>query len=209
MNHMPGKNGNSNQQASPLLVGLLILSLVVVVAGGGYLLLTSPDDMGVPSITVGLPDGFRNQQQTQELPADATPTPEQLEQLPEEIRQANSAGRAPLPSGRQRYSISSSGTGPKFTEAVIDPLDAEVGQQQTLTVKTQYGIPVQSVVATLITDGDPLKVDMQQVGTEGDVITWQATWTLEHSYEGKYGLNLNATAQDGQKSRPIIELYFR
>jgi len=206
---MPRKSSNSNQQASPLLIGLLIVSLVVVVAGGGYLLLTTPDSSGVPSISVGLPEGFLNRQDQAEQQEVAPLTQEDLEQLPEELRAANNAGRAPLPSGKQRYSITSKGTGPKFTEATIDPLDAKIGQEQTLIVKTDYGIPVQTVVATLISDGDPLKLDMRQISTEGTVSTWEAKWTLEHSYEGKYGLNLSAVAQDGQKSRPIIELFFR
>lgn len=204
------KSNKSNGQASPLLVGLLILSLVVVVIGGGYLLLTSPDGSGVPSITVGLPEGFLNRQDEAESPSDVAPlTAEDLEALPEELRAANTAGRAPLPTGSQRYSISSQGTGPKFTEAVINPLDAQTGQQQTITAKTDYGIPVQTVVATLITDGDPLKVDMRQVSTDGTTATWESTVTMPSSTDGKYGLTLTATAQDGQKSRPVIELYFR
>src|SRR3989344_1426797 len=51
-----------------------------------------------------------------------------------------------LPKGRQEYLIREGASNePKGSKIIVDPLDAQKGQQQTVTLDTRYSKPIESV----------------------------------------------------------------
>lgn len=66
--------------------------------------------------------------------------------------QASPVSQRPIPQGAQTYEIISNFTGPVIAELTVDPLDAQVGQTQDLSVKVSDTAPVSSVEVTVTLD---------------------------------------------------------
>lgn len=90
----------------------------------------------------------------------------------------------PLPTGRQTYNISHSSQvlGPKPTQAIIDPIDPNTGQTQTLIVTIPHDKPLTEVKAFLYTDHTQKQLALKN--TQSGI--WVAQWTMEDTYLYKY-----------------------
>lgn len=196
---MAKKDSSQSQSPSPILVGLLVLSLIVTIVGAGYLILTTPNGGQAPVIQVG--GGDKSAQ-----PGDST-SGTQPAQAPTDI--ISPEDLPPVPTGSQTYNISGQTSGPKITSATIDPLDAAAGQTQTVTIQTQYDAGVSEVNATFILNGKEYPVTLSQTSEEDTVSTWTGSWQLEGEYTQSYGLTIGATGSDGVASSPQVELFFR
>jgi flagellar basal body-associated protein FliL len=93
-----------------------------------------------------------------------------------------------LPSGKQVYNFSHSKTvtGPKPSQAVIDPIDPQTNQQTHFEIKIAHPNPVDTVHATLITDNQQKDIKLKlKDGSKTDG-TWAGTFTMKDSYNYTY-----------------------
>ncbi len=73
--------------------------------------------------------------------------------------------KAPIPTGSQTYQIMQAASAmPKIVQATIDPVNADLGQMQTLTVIVSDPNPITSVVAAIQTDNGTTTVSLALVG---------------------------------------------
>lgn len=101
----------------------------------------------------------------------------------------------PLPSGKQTYRFShgQNVTGPKPQTVVVDPLTPAPGEKQTVTVIIASDSPIIEAKATLDTDHDSNIYPL--TASQGE--TWEATWTINDSYDYTYYLHLFLKSADG------------
>lgn len=98
----------------------------------------------------------------------------------------------PLPTGKQLYHFSHGQdvTGPKPTQATIDPIDPSPGDKQSFSITIPQENPlVTSVIATLITDNNQVQVKLKKVLGSKDI--WKGTWKVEDSYNSNYRIHLS------------------
>lgn len=94
----------------------------------------------------------------------------------------------PLPSGKQTYYLSHGKKviGPKMTEVTVDPLDPEVGQKQTFTVKIKHSYQILQVRLTLETDHGKKSYTLSLIeGTDKDGV-WQGSWETGDTHDQNY-----------------------
>lgn len=114
----------------------------------------------------------------------------------------------PLPPGKQTYSISTQGGGGiQITEAVFDPLDAPVGSEQTIIVRSNDTVGIASMSATFMgDDGVKVAVPLKLTnGTAKDGI-WNASWKVTLPHTRLYSA---AIVADNGKKPVTIDLWFR
>ncbi|MFC1653589.1 hypothetical protein ACFL1M_01965 [Patescibacteria group bacterium] len=102
----------------------------------------------------------------------------------------------PLPNGAQTYNYSHGNqvVGPKPTKVIIDPIDPNQGQKQTLTLKIPHDKPITNATATLNTDNNQKESKFENNG--GDL--WIAEWIVDDSYEYTYKIKFEI--QDSQET---------
>ncbi len=119
-------------------------------------------------------------------------------QLPQKIQ--------PLPQGRQVYSISTKEEGPKITQAVIDPFDPKIGEQQLFEVSAHYTKPITAMNVVFLTDhGSSTLMLIHASGTTMDGV-WRGTTTVIDSHDYIYSALIRA--HSGTSTTPI-DLSFR
>ena len=119
------------------------------------------------------PTSNNNPQQAQATP---TPTPK------------------PLPSGKRIYNGShgSDVTGPKPTQIIIDPIDPEIGDKQTLTLKIPHDKPIINATAVLVTDNQHHHFTL--INTSSDL--WNTEWEAKDTYDYNYQIQLNLSDEN-------------
>ncbi len=111
-----------------------------------------------------------------------------------------------IPPGKQTYNISSKGIAIKLTQAIFDPLDAAVGQSQTISVKVSNGKSIDSVSVTFMGDEATRNVPLTLAsGTVKDGV-WSKTWTVDLPHTKIYSAKITAT---GGESSDSVDLWFR
>ncbi len=93
-----------------------------------------------------------------------------------------------LPSGRQTYAISGSTTGPKVSSLTLDPLDAHVGDHQSLTVIATSTQKLKNISITLFSD---IKKTILPLSLEDGL--WRTAWTLNDTVNYRYVIRIDAT----------------
>jgi len=90
----------------------------------------------------------------------------------------------PLPNGKQVYNFSHGNlvVGPKPTQAIIDPIDPEVGNTQIFTIKVPHDKPITIATTTLVTDNNQREFTLENISSD----IWQAEWKVEDTYNYKY-----------------------
>lgn len=98
-----------------------------------------------------------------------------------------------LPPGKQTYNISQSANtiGPRITSLTLDPLDAQKGQKQTLTIIFS-GTTVLNASLTIFTDTSSYPLPLTLVNG-----LWSAQWTLPDTVNKRYIVVITATDPTG------------
>lgn len=113
----------------------------------------------------------------------------------------------PLPPGKQIYNISSQGTSIKITQATFDPLDAQIGQEQTISVKISNVAPIDSVNVAFMGDSSaneniPLALTS---GINRDGV-WSKTWKVNLAHTKIYSAKITVVSGELTDS---VDLWFR
>jgi len=135
--------------------------------------------------------GSRDEQQAS-LPDDSTPTAPKPSPSP-----------VPILQGIETYTISqgSKNNGPKITQAIINPHDPQMNDNQTVSVKLAYAQPIDQVKLKLSSDNDQKEIDMtlaQGTATDG---TWETNWEITDTV--LYNYSQTITAQSGDQTSSI------
>lgn len=93
-----------------------------------------------------------------------------------------------LPAGKQTYSISGSSIGPKVSSLTLDPLDAHMGDKQSLSVIASSDKQFIGISITLFSD---TKKTILPLNFDGNA--WKTTWTLNDSVNDRYIIRIEAT----------------
>jgi len=112
---------------------------------------------------------------------------------------------APLAHGRQIYSISG-GTkgGPQMTQAVIDPIDPQPNQIQTLTIKANNLKPIVEITAKVVTDNEENINYLKLIeGTDTNGV-WQGNWQISDEYNYNYQIVLIAKNNEDIESKTTL-----
>jgi len=113
----------------------------------------------------------------------------------------------PLASGKQTYYVRTQNQ-PQIMQIDIDPLDAKIGETQTVTAKIRdtNGNPITSVTGTAKTDNGSFSFSLFLVeGTDLNGI-WQGSWVLEDTNCLTFMLTITAESASGQSK---VDLAFR
>jgi hypothetical protein len=114
---------------------------------------------------------------------------------------------APIAQGRQVYSVTTGGTGPKITEVAIDPFDPKKGNVQSIEVKTSSPDVAHASVRLLTDHGSSSYEFVHATSTvSGDAIL-RASWITNDTHDRVYGAAVTVIAVSGASS--TIELSFR
>lgn len=166
---------------------LVITVLAILVIGaGGYIAWTRYGHL-IPLETTDLTSiGER----------DTTPT---TRETPEETP---SPPKTPIPllQGVETYMINQSpGNRPRIVQAVIDPHEPDVGEEQTITVRVLDQSPVQSVSLTVESDNETTNLPPAQL-IEGDNTDgrWQTSWTVQDTILYNYKILITAVGSGVQ-----------
>lgn len=123
--------------------------------------------------------------------------------------------RMALASGKQVYEIfTDKPKNPQILMVEVDPLDVEMGQEQTITVKieskeTDAITEHDSVVAVVNTDNKSSTVKFKLTKAEGEttlITYWRGIWERDDSYNDNYVLNITAKNVEGENS---VDVTFR
>jgi hypothetical protein len=97
-----------------------------------------------------------------------------------------------LPPGRQVYEFSNGQDvkGPKIKEVIIDPLDAKVGETQSLSIQANYPTAITSVSIELITDSQKQAYTLRKSSGKNTDGIWKTEWVLNDTTDHRYGLRL-------------------
>jgi len=148
---------------------------------------------------------WKNQYQTRQLELSASKT-EQQASLPDSSPTPPKPSPSPtfLRQGKQSYTISQGDkTVPQITKAIIDPLDPELNQKQTVQIKISHTSPINSVKLKLTSDNHQVETDMTL--TEGTTTngTWEISWEITDTVLYNYILTITAKSDDKTGSAGI------
>lgn len=107
--------------------------------------------------------------------------------------------------GKDSYSISrgSAATGPSPSKLTLDPLDPEVGANQTFTVEISHTYPVVTAFLSIRSDTKTTKVPLSLVSGTAQKGTWQGSWTVPETYLYNYVVTITAQSASDQSSIPV------
>jgi len=166
----------------PLLAVLFGISL-----GGGYLYLktTYPNLFkdAFDKITEIVPQLKREAATTAEKLSSPLPTRSPYPLVPDD----GTAGTFKISQGTHK--------GPTFTDLRIDPLDAKVGDQVTVTLGLSSSTTVISLTGALFTDSGKIDLPFQKTSRKNNSEKWVAQFELTQSI--LYTYKLNFLASDG------------
>lgn len=155
----------------PLLVWLILLLSLAFIFSAGIYIAVSPD--------ISLKSLFekifkRPAQEEQNVWSAYTTTP------------------PPIATGIQLYRISGGDpTLPVISEVVVDPLDPQVGQNQTVTVKANGPTPIKEVIVRLRLDNEN-NFEYKLAPSAGTPTNgeWKGSWNFPHTYNLTYRFNV-------------------
>ncbi|MBI3385648.1 hypothetical protein HY031_01040 [Candidatus Gottesmanbacteria bacterium] len=107
--------------------------------------------------------------------------------------------------GKDSYTISrgSAASGPSPTKLTLDPLDPEVGSNQTFAVEISHTYPVVTAFLSIRTDTKTTKVPLSLVSGTAQKGTWQGSWTVPETYLYNYIVTITAQSASDQSSVPV------
>lgn len=106
--------------------------------------------------------------------------------------------------GKDTYNISGGmPDDPHFPEVSIDPLDPEVGQEQTFTVKITSKYPVTTAYLSIRTDKNTTKLPLTLSSDDRTNAIWTATWKMPETYLYNYQITPHAQTAYTQSSATI------
>jgi hypothetical protein len=149
-------------------LNLLLLVILLVLLGATYLYLQGYLTSGSQPLMV---ESLFRSKKSEPTPS-PSPQPQTIVKLPE---------------GKQvyRFSHGQDVVGPKPASITIDPLTPQTGQTQTVTIAVDADTPAETVTVEVISDN---KTVPHQLKLKNEV--WQGSWTIDDSYDQKYGLHL-------------------
>jgi len=113
----------------------------------------------------------------------------------------------PVASGERIYTITTDNI-PKATEIIVNPLDVEIGETQTVTVKANDSNenPITLVSGSGGTDNDSIAFSLTLI--DGDAIngTWQGSWSPQHTFCNNFTVGISVTSDSGESD---VVLTFR
>ena len=144
---------------------------------------------------------WKNQYQTRQLEL-ADSKAEQQASLPDSSPKP-SPSPVPILQGIETYSITQGkkNNGPKITQAIINPHDPKINDNQTVKVKLAYNQPINQVKLILKSDNDQQEADMtliQGTATDG---TWETSWEITDTV--LYNYSQTITAQSGDQTSSV------
>lgn len=112
----------------------------------------------------------------------------------------------PLPIGKQIYNISSQGTSFKITQATFDPLDAQTGQEQTISVKVSNVAPIDSVSVAFMGDSGNESIPLALTSGINRDGVWSKTWKVALAHTKIYSAKITVVSGEVTDS---VDLWFR
>lgn len=91
--------------------------------------------------------------------------------------------------------------GPTFNEVRIDPLDAKIEQDLSISITLTSPTNISSVAGTLYTDTGKISIVFQRVSRNNNIEKWKSNFKLTQSVLYTYKLNL--VANDGNSTSNI------
>ncbi len=112
-----------------------------------------------------------------------------------------------VPQGRQVYDITSGGASPKFKQAIVDPVDVQVGDTQKMSVwviETAAGQYITEVTANVETDTGPRLYNLSL--TTGSNIDgwWEGSWVVQDTHSRKYLTTFIAKNNVGETAQVTV-----
>jgi len=122
----------------------------------------------------------------------------------DESNKTVSASPVPILKGKETYTISQgSKNNPRILSAVIDPLDPEPKQSQTIDIALKYEEPIDSATITLNTDNDSVQKTLKlSSGSKTDGI-WSTTFKSSDTHLYNYSFTINASSGSDSSSVDI------
>lgn len=167
---------NSTARQLLIRIGLIMVVVAVVILSLYFLIPTARRRLGQTSTPTPTPTPF------------LTPTP------------------IPLPFGKQIYNISSQGTPIKITQATFDPLDAQMGQEQTISVKASYVAVIDSVTVNFMGDSGNESIPLALTSGINRDGTWSKTWKVTLAHTKIYSAKITVVSGEVTDS---VDLWFR
>lgn len=149
---------------------------------------------------------WKNQYQARQLELSGSKA-EQQASFPESSPTLPKPSPFPVPilQGIETYTISQSqkNNGPKITQAIINPHDPKINDNQTVKVKLAYHQPIDQVKLKLTSDNKQQEADMTLVqGTATDG-TWEVSWEITDTVLYNYSQTITAQSNDQTSSVTI------
>lgn len=104
---------------------------------------------------------------------------------------------APLPHGPQTYIVGGSFAGPKITKITFEPLDPQIGENQTITVKANDTNSVSEIKITAAVDGKSNSFILKLTGGNDKEGSWQGSWKIPGTYKNTYSFVIEAKSATG------------
>lgn len=110
--------------------------------------------------------------------------------------------------GKQEYAVSrgSGSRGPTMDRVSVEPIDPNVGDNQTMRVQVRHNKPVKSVMVTLASDTKKKTTALSLTSGTNTDGTWEGSWTIDGPID--YVYNATIEAKDG-KDTATIDIMFR
>lgn len=158
------------------LIILILISVFLLVLGYSYF---SPGNQ--------LPESIRRITGLPVATITPTPTPEPTPR--------------PIGTGRQEFNVSmSKNTWPKLAKVIIDPIDPNLLQKQTISVEANDSAPITAVTATLKLNDKTKALNLSLVEGTNVRGRWEASWVFSGAYDEYYHLVIEAKSATGTSS---------
>ncbi len=102
--------------------------------------------------------------------------------------------------GNYTVSQNAKDTGPTFSTVTFDPLDAQKGQNLTITVTLSSQSPVSAVTGTVTGDTASMPVTLQKISETAATSVWSTTFSVTDTLLYTYMLKVDAVNGTGTSS---------
>ena len=173
----------------PLFVWLILVFACAVLISAGIYIAVSPD-ISLKSLFTRLMRGPQEAEEPQNIWSAYTTTP------------------PPIAIGKQLYKISGGDINlPLITEVLVEPLDPQVGQNQTVTVKANGPTPIKEVVVVLRLDNENnFEYKLAQSAGSPTNGEWKGSWSFPHPYNLTYRFNIKAMNENNLGNTTTITI---
>jgi len=87
---------------------------------------------------------------------------------------------------------------PSIGRIYFNPLDAWVGEEQSIVVQVRNAEPVESVWAQVVTDNESNTYNFEIVGGEPNDSYWSGSWMVEDTHESRYEVTVWAKSGEDE-----------